>query len=94
MICGQRPGNRRRLCSSGTRMRPTAERTWNANREGGVLFFSSCWFSFAVLFARSLASYGVPFFVLAFRPSFSTIASTTKSCTAISCVTQCSLRRR
>jgi hypothetical protein len=40
MICGHRPGNRRRLCSSGTRMRPTAERTWNAHREGSVHFFS------------------------------------------------------
>ena len=47
MICGHRPGNRRRLCSSGTRVRPTAERTWNAHREGSVLFFSYCWFSFA-----------------------------------------------
>src|SRR5256712_14151226 len=30
---------------------------------------------------------------LDFRPSFSSIASVTKSCTAISWVTQCSLRR-
>ena len=38
--------------------------------------------------------YAVRVFGLAFRPSFSSIASTTKYMTAISWVTQCSLRRR
>jgi len=45
-----------------------------------VLFFSYCWFTFAV----SLASYGVPFFAPAFRPSFSFNASTTNSMTDVS----------
>src|SRR5439155_15466097 len=40
------------------------------------------------------AAQAVPFLGLALRPSFSSIASTTKSMSAMSCVTQCSFRRR
>ena len=43
---------------------------------------------------RGPAAHAVPFFGRGFRPSFSSIAAVTNSMTDVSCVTQCSFRRR